>query len=322
MNRFAEVIVPFGLRIAWRRASWPTSRSPLSVKATTDGVVRDPSALTITVGSPPSSVAITELVVPRSMPTALAIPAPPTMARRSRRPVSGTTPHSENEPSPPTGCAAGSMAGSRPEQRSVEAHWSRRSNLVLAAVPRFPQGQKGSRYHTGNPLNRGRAQRDGRWRTRSRLGAVPGGQDHLRHRVGADSQLAGDLVGPHPALVVDQRELLLRLRPRWGGAGAGRPPETGSRRAATFTGPLTPTSVAAVPGAPPRRCLAPGQVLAARRLLHVGAGGHLFPGPLVQDLVLVGGLVHPKGEDRQALGISLLAVEVGAIVVLFRTFRM
>src|SRR6266498_478935 len=77
MNRFAEVIVPFGFRIACRRASWPTSRSPWSVNATTDGVVRDPSALTITVGSPPSSVAITELVVPRSMPTALAIPAPP-----------------------------------------------------------------------------------------------------------------------------------------------------------------------------------------------------------------------------------------------------
>src|SRR4051794_6511406 len=71
MKRFADVIVPFGLRIACRRATWPTRRSPCSVKATTDGVVREPSALGMTVGCPPSTVAITELVVPRSMPTAL-----------------------------------------------------------------------------------------------------------------------------------------------------------------------------------------------------------------------------------------------------------
>src|SRR4029450_1506439 len=76
MNRLAEVIVPFGLRMACRRASCPTSRSPWSVKATTEGVVRDPSALAITVGSPPSRTAITELVVPRSIPTALAICVP------------------------------------------------------------------------------------------------------------------------------------------------------------------------------------------------------------------------------------------------------
>src|SRR5919112_6543725 len=74
MKRLAEEIVPFGLRIACLRASWPTRRSPWSVKATTDGVVREPSALGMTVGSPLSIAAITELVVPRSMPTALAMP--------------------------------------------------------------------------------------------------------------------------------------------------------------------------------------------------------------------------------------------------------
>src|SRR2546430_5310767 len=70
-------MVPFGFRIDWRRASWPTSRSPCSVNATTDGVVRDPSALGITVAWPPSMVAITEFVVPRSMPTAFGMVVPP-----------------------------------------------------------------------------------------------------------------------------------------------------------------------------------------------------------------------------------------------------
>src|SRR6185295_6879817 len=73
MKRLADVIVPFGFRIACRRATWPTRRSPWSVKATTDGVVRAPSAFGITVGCPPSTVAMTEFVVPRSMPTALAM---------------------------------------------------------------------------------------------------------------------------------------------------------------------------------------------------------------------------------------------------------
>ena len=50
-------------------------------KATMEGVVRAPSELAITVGSPPSSTATTELVVPRSMPTARAIcGAPSSMA--------------------------------------------------------------------------------------------------------------------------------------------------------------------------------------------------------------------------------------------------
>ena len=67
--------MPFGFRIACRRASWPTRRSPCGVKATTEGVVLDPSAFGITVGWPATVAAITELVVPRSMPTATAIAA-------------------------------------------------------------------------------------------------------------------------------------------------------------------------------------------------------------------------------------------------------
>jgi hypothetical protein len=61
--------------MAWGRANWLTRRSPGSVKATTDGVVRAPSAFAITVGWPPSTAAITEFVVPGSMPTALAVVA-------------------------------------------------------------------------------------------------------------------------------------------------------------------------------------------------------------------------------------------------------
>src|SRR6202023_1373898 len=41
------------------------------VKATTDGVVRPPSSLAMTLGSPPSMTATTEFVVPRSMPIVL-----------------------------------------------------------------------------------------------------------------------------------------------------------------------------------------------------------------------------------------------------------
>src|SRR4029079_10615866 len=58
---------------AWRFASWPTSRSPVLVKATTLGTVRPPSAEAMTVGSPPSITATTLFVVPRSMPMILAI---------------------------------------------------------------------------------------------------------------------------------------------------------------------------------------------------------------------------------------------------------
>src|ERR1700704_3904367 len=62
-----------GLVMLCRLAVCPTSTSPLSVKATIDGVVRVPSEFSITFASPPSMTATHELVVPRSMPIALAI---------------------------------------------------------------------------------------------------------------------------------------------------------------------------------------------------------------------------------------------------------
>ena len=60
-----------GLVTAWRLAAWPTSRSPESVKATIEGVVRAPSAFSITLASLPSMTATQELVVPRSIPMTL-----------------------------------------------------------------------------------------------------------------------------------------------------------------------------------------------------------------------------------------------------------
>ena len=73
MKRLIDEIVFCGLVTAWRLATVPTSRSPLCVNATTDGVVRAPSAFSMTVGSPPSSTAIQLLVVPRSIPIVLPI---------------------------------------------------------------------------------------------------------------------------------------------------------------------------------------------------------------------------------------------------------
>ena len=73
MKRLMLKMVFSGLVIAWRLATWPTSRSPDLAKATTDGVIRPPSALVMTCGSPPSMAATTEFVVPRSIPMILAI---------------------------------------------------------------------------------------------------------------------------------------------------------------------------------------------------------------------------------------------------------
>ena len=73
MKRLMEKIVFSGFVIACRLATWPTRRSPLFAKATTDGVIRPPSAFVMTWGSPPSIAATAEFVVPRSMPMILPI---------------------------------------------------------------------------------------------------------------------------------------------------------------------------------------------------------------------------------------------------------
>src|SRR3979490_2394386 len=57
----------------WRLAGCPPSTSPSSVKATIDGVVRAPSAFSMTLALLPSITATQELVVPRSMPITLLI---------------------------------------------------------------------------------------------------------------------------------------------------------------------------------------------------------------------------------------------------------
>jgi hypothetical protein len=48
-------------------------RSPVFEKAITDGVVRDPSAFVMTIGSPPSITAAHEFVVPKSIPITFGI---------------------------------------------------------------------------------------------------------------------------------------------------------------------------------------------------------------------------------------------------------
>jgi hypothetical protein len=73
MWRLTDRMVRSTLVTAWRLATSPTRTSPFLANATIDGVVRAPSALAMTVGSPPSRTATQLLVVPRSMPTARAM---------------------------------------------------------------------------------------------------------------------------------------------------------------------------------------------------------------------------------------------------------
>src|SRR5580698_10853636 len=85
-----------GLVTAWRLADWPTSRSPLSAKATMLGVVRAPSLFSMTRTSLPSMMATQEFVVPRSMPMTLAI-AVSSFSADAGGPKHRARPHGEND---------------------------------------------------------------------------------------------------------------------------------------------------------------------------------------------------------------------------------
>src|SRR5215469_7112243 len=94
MKRLMEYTVFSGLVTAWRLATWPTRRSPVLVMATTDGVVRVPSWLGMTTGSPPCITATTEFVVPKSIPIILLIATFPSFRMRQSLQRSATTPRS------------------------------------------------------------------------------------------------------------------------------------------------------------------------------------------------------------------------------------
>src|SRR5579862_3027739 len=146
----------------------------------------------------------------------------------------------------------------------------------------------------------------------SQLRAVPRGQDDLGDEVTAQTELLRYFLGPQALLVVEESQFLLLPAPRTahglrrGGAAFGRP------TALTIACP-----VACPYGDGGRRG---GRHRGAERtapLIVILSAGQVVPGVLVEDQVLLRGLVHPDGHHGQALEILLLAVGCHAVVVLF-----
>src|SRR5262249_11002881 len=90
-----------GLVTAWRLAGWPTRRSPSSVNATIEGVVRMPSAFSMTFGVLPSMTATHEFVVPRSMPMTLPMVLTSSLLRQVGWVLFGTPRAGSASPRPP-----------------------------------------------------------------------------------------------------------------------------------------------------------------------------------------------------------------------------
>src|SRR3990172_12124900 len=131
-----------GLVTAWRLATWPTRRSPVGVNATTEGVVRAPSGLAISLGESPSITATTELVVPRSIPMILlkeSLPSPQGYKVESLSVNLAASGTSEAVRQRPRG--RGLSGGAQPERRHsrISVNWA----LVLEVyrgTPRRPLG--------------------------------------------------------------------------------------------------------------------------------------------------------------------------------------
>src|SRR5215472_9641192 len=132
-----------GLTAACRRARLPTRRSPDLVNAATEGVVREPSELGMTTGSPPSMTAITELVVPRSIPTVFGMCSSAGELFRSVSTASFPTGNPAETPAEAgRGAARGSEmysqgSGSKHRPRSDRRHrrWHDRPSRTAAVLP-------------------------------------------------------------------------------------------------------------------------------------------------------------------------------------------
>src|SRR6476661_9282505 len=140
MKRLTEKTVFCGLVTAWRLATVPTRRSPEGAKATTDGVVRPPSAFSITVGSPPSRTAMHELVVPRSMPMVFAMSG--VVLLESRRCEKSASCYSRCLPPP-----KGPEGERRPSRAADPRHGGPRARVSAGQEPRSPleEADDGSR---------------------------------------------------------------------------------------------------------------------------------------------------------------------------------
>src|SRR5277367_2649714 len=122
-----------GLVTAWRLAGWPTRRSPSSRMATTEGVVRAPSAFSITFGVLPSMMATHELVVPRSMPIILLMRT--LVSLLHWRTSAGAFRHEAPVASVPGFDQSLNIAGQAQKQRSAEGTRRSEADMGVRAKP-------------------------------------------------------------------------------------------------------------------------------------------------------------------------------------------
>src|SRR5438067_1151860 len=132
-----------GLVTAWRFAACPTRRSPDSVKATIDGVVRPPSVFSMTLAAEPSITATQEFVVPRSIPMTLLMDT--SYQKQNRTAPEGTVSIPREVSAPPDalgGCDAGYICvGSE-----APATGGRSMVRIAGAPPRDRLGQLSHGY--------------------------------------------------------------------------------------------------------------------------------------------------------------------------------